>query len=390
MRNNSGDPARFPKELTVAEAAYLAGLTDGEGSVTLLSRPSRKFGPHQATATVSISNTNLFLLESVEGIIGFGHIAKATRAAGRRDCYNYVLMANAIRWLLPQILPYMIAKRRQAELVIEYLELIRGHSGIAKSDQPRAIAIKQELTLLNARGDDSKEDDPRCLEAGCRWRAYNEHPYCWRHWLQFGEKKKGVCRVCGKEMDLWNPEKQYCSVKCQQAWYYENVWKAQIEEERASRPKHPCPTCGTAVDRSRYKAKVYCSDRCQIKAYNDSRATREKAAPVEPGRKAKVVFQSEGAPSFGKGKHVAPRTVNCRICQAEFTSTHATQCYCSMKCQRQGRYLKKPAVVDKAVREVECASCHEPFETVQPNKKYCSQECQQRGEMVVIMRAGKK
>ena len=56
---------REVRTLSVAEAAYLAGLVDGEGTVTL----SRKHAGEMRQLVVSISNTELPILEFAQGII---------------------------------------------------------------------------------------------------------------------------------------------------------------------------------------------------------------------------------------------------------------------------------------------------------------------------------
>lgn len=59
-------------ELTVAQAAYLAGLLDGEGTVTL----SRKHAGEMRQLVVSISNTELEILEFARATIGAGKLTR--------------------------------------------------------------------------------------------------------------------------------------------------------------------------------------------------------------------------------------------------------------------------------------------------------------------------
>ena len=70
--------AKRVKNLSTSEAAYLAGLIDGEGSITL----SRKYRGENRQLGVSISNTDRRLLEWVLKVIGVGRVTnKATRSA---------------------------------------------------------------------------------------------------------------------------------------------------------------------------------------------------------------------------------------------------------------------------------------------------------------------
>jgi len=53
------------------EAAYLAGLIDGEGTVTLTQRDKQR----QRTIVISIANTERQLLDYAKTVIGVGNIS---------------------------------------------------------------------------------------------------------------------------------------------------------------------------------------------------------------------------------------------------------------------------------------------------------------------------
>ncbi len=93
--------------LSVAEAAYLAGLIDGEGTVTL----SRKHAGDMRQLVVSISNTELPILEFALLSIGAGKLTNKERAAP--------ITPRA------QVEPYMRSyKRERARLVLkDYVRL---------------------------------------------------------------------------------------------------------------------------------------------------------------------------------------------------------------------------------------------------------------------------
>lgn len=99
--------------------AYLAGIIDGEGS----------FGVYSAGTRLSIANTHLPLLEWVKDFTGTGRIFQTqVSTLTRRPCYQWDCAARAIRVILPEVLPFMIVKRRKAELFIEYLSGIDPNS----------------------------------------------------------------------------------------------------------------------------------------------------------------------------------------------------------------------------------------------------------------------
>ena len=338
---------RSDRIMTDTEAAYVAGLTDGEGSIGIQCRTKDGRDGH---VHLSITNTHFGMLHWAAEAVGLGYIVVQARSDPKaRETHMYRVSANGLRHLLPQIQPYLIAKRPQCDLALEFLSLIRGKRGIAEADWPRARAIREELSLLNKRGQEGAPEVARCTVEGCRHRSYDQSPYCWRHWLQFGEKQKGTCRHCGGEMELNHPDKQYCSQRCIAAGYYANVERVQMDAEQASREKFPCPVCGVPVDRSKYLGKIYCSDKCQSKDWHskqpkktEKRFTRR---PPEERTKPKEFQSATGeARRSGRGQ-VDPYAAACVTCGTEFVTTHHRQKYCSLACRdrhyRDEYYRKK-------------------------------------------------
>ena len=64
------------KRLTSSEAAYIAGIIDGEGTVTL----TRTHRGENRRPIVSIRSTELPLLQYVRDVIGAGRITSKARA----------------------------------------------------------------------------------------------------------------------------------------------------------------------------------------------------------------------------------------------------------------------------------------------------------------------
>jgi len=102
--------------LSVADLAYLAGIIDGEAMVSL--HCSKNF----AHPRVVITNTNRQLIEWLEYVLNRKAYKKPS-SGKRRDCWAVAICDfKNVKALLRSILPYLRAKRKQAELVLEYCQ----------------------------------------------------------------------------------------------------------------------------------------------------------------------------------------------------------------------------------------------------------------------------
>jgi hypothetical protein len=144
--------------LTEAQKGYLAGLIDGEGWIGIVKAKSKKcyLGTAWAPA-VSIGMTHDALL-GVFKEYGLGYIYVSKRAAevNWKSIISWKLSANCCRVLLPEITPFLRFKRRQAELLMKFLDMPKPPRGASQPQRQeyyeRALAIWEELRLLNKRG----------------------------------------------------------------------------------------------------------------------------------------------------------------------------------------------------------------------------------------------
>lgn len=123
------------KKLSVEHAAYLAGIIDGEGHITITSCAYR--GRQKLALMVGVSNNSLELLEWILITTGCGKIYHRSRFHNKGCVWNLTGSQNVI-FLLEQIIPYLILKKDQAILAIEYCGTItkrrRGLYGRLSSD----------------------------------------------------------------------------------------------------------------------------------------------------------------------------------------------------------------------------------------------------------------
>jgi hypothetical protein len=136
--------------LSPTEAAYIAGLIDGEGSVMLIKRGSG--GGCQLR--VVVSNTHEGVLRWLSAVTGIGKTYRLIAATERHKAgFSWRAHGDGAQTLLQQIRPYLIIKAEQADLGIEAHERLKVAS--FKVDLSWQEEWKIRMKKMNARGPQS-------------------------------------------------------------------------------------------------------------------------------------------------------------------------------------------------------------------------------------------
>jgi hypothetical protein len=116
------------EKIPEVEKAYLAGIIDGEGVIGI----SKYHHPHAKrehyVTYFSIINTSKALADWLEEKI-FSKISVKRRmvprvsSLGKKPCYRFTIGTKNACILLKAILPYLVIKKRQAELVIQFADV---------------------------------------------------------------------------------------------------------------------------------------------------------------------------------------------------------------------------------------------------------------------------
>jgi hypothetical protein len=134
------------KQLTPPIAAYIAGLIDGEGTVTLC----RKHKNENRQLAVSISSTEKYLLEYVLEVVGTGKITtKKTVKTHHSPSFTYAIYNRQALSLLEQISPYLRTyKKYRSQLILkDYLRLTPRNGKY--TEELRSAKQDFEIQLLN-------------------------------------------------------------------------------------------------------------------------------------------------------------------------------------------------------------------------------------------------
>lgn len=108
--------------LDVADAAYIAGIIDGEGTITL----TRKHRNENRQLAITISSNERCLLEFIQQSVGAGKITnKRTTKAEHAPQFTFAVHNRQALALLKQVAPYLRSyKRNRATLILQdYLRL---------------------------------------------------------------------------------------------------------------------------------------------------------------------------------------------------------------------------------------------------------------------------
>lgn len=138
-------------------AAYLAGIIDGEGTITLAKESrSRRY-----EVRVIVKNTNLELMNWLKENFG-GFIRKYKKIPFKTQIYDWIISGSKAVKLLEEIAEFLIIKKGQYLVVITYTAAKieakkdgspahRGKEGLEKW-QEAFDYLKREITKLNKRG----------------------------------------------------------------------------------------------------------------------------------------------------------------------------------------------------------------------------------------------
>jgi hypothetical protein len=142
------------KEHTIAEAAYLAGIIDGEGSIYIgcFSKNPSTGTPYYQTA-IEINNTDESLIDWIANTFG-GRKSRYTRNQtpknSRKPVFRWLATGILVDHLVTLVKPYIVIKKRQCEVMLLMRETYK-ETGIRKGkalNEPipeRILTLREEL-----------------------------------------------------------------------------------------------------------------------------------------------------------------------------------------------------------------------------------------------------
>lgn len=106
-------------KLSETEKAYLAGILDGEGSISLARSHARSSAKY-VYPLVRIANTDKKLISWIRKRIPIGHAGYVSKIHKKcKDVYHVAWASTEAVCILQELLPYLVCKKFRAEVAIQ-------------------------------------------------------------------------------------------------------------------------------------------------------------------------------------------------------------------------------------------------------------------------------
>jgi hypothetical protein len=130
----------------------VAWSIEWEGSLQVNRRSSR-IGTYSYQTYIDINNSNIELLKEFKRKINFGKISNGyLHSENRSKIYRWSMNRQEIEEHLPKILPYLIEKYRQGELLLEALSILKPKKYTSKLSyqEKRELYTDNDIHTLNS------------------------------------------------------------------------------------------------------------------------------------------------------------------------------------------------------------------------------------------------
>jgi hypothetical protein len=142
---------RKPHQYEREQLAYSAGVIDGEGCISLFKMTTKEGRIRCLAPKITIANTQREILDYCKKVLG-GYMTKRSDRGARKEIYFLIITGwQSIFLALAKVAPFLVGKKRRAELLMNYLEIHytrfrrTGFTG-------EELKICDELHKLNKRG----------------------------------------------------------------------------------------------------------------------------------------------------------------------------------------------------------------------------------------------
>ena len=116
----------------LTDLAWAGGLIDGEGCITI----------HSGTVKLDVQSTSRITIETLHRLFDGKCAVESRRAKSGRTVFKWSMYGKRACALLSRIIPYMVEKKKQAQLAVSYYNF-PSHSAMRESVMRRIRALKR-------------------------------------------------------------------------------------------------------------------------------------------------------------------------------------------------------------------------------------------------------
>jgi hypothetical protein len=164
-----GKIVKFSTNHDIWQIAYLAGIVDGEGCLYIGNVKQGKYGNgmqwHSMLKVTSCDEDLIIWLENTFGGSKDSRYRWTSKKAFTRPVYNWQATGPMLDYVLPAILPYLIIKRKQCEIMIRYRLTSKniGSKRLSPEINEKRLELMNELRNLNSRFHEHPLKNPSAL-----------------------------------------------------------------------------------------------------------------------------------------------------------------------------------------------------------------------------------
>lgn len=221
--------------LSEGEAAYIAGIIDGEGTITVTSTNRKDQKRPYYKMCVTICNTNMEMLHKVSETLGCGNISYRDRENPNWKNVGQLSFSQSDSVsILQQIYKFLIIKKQQAEYGLKFLSLKTKQTEESVDTFQEQALLCELIQGLNKRGREAqksyyiiREDKEvtKCSYENCSEIHYG-NGYCRKHyrWIfeskSFSEGMERKCLNCSNDLPTnARIDSKFCCKSCKMKYH---------------------------------------------------------------------------------------------------------------------------------------------------------------------------
>lgn len=145
------------KLLSETQKAYLAGLIDGEGCLSITKKRDTKgmrYG-YCFRPVLHVANTHPGVLQEVQKWTGLGRVRRFDEARlNRKARYQWMVWSNQAAQIVSAVAPYLIIKKKKAPVFLRFVKITTGcrspgRRGLSKRQWDFQNSIYNKMKVLN-------------------------------------------------------------------------------------------------------------------------------------------------------------------------------------------------------------------------------------------------